>query len=290
MADGALLLTTFIWGFSFVVVKHALREIPVFYFNALRFSAAILVFLPFMFRQWKNSKPSLVPGLILAFFLYLGFAFQAAGLQYTTPSKSAFITASSVIGVPIFMFIFFRKKSDIFALVGVVIASAGLYFLGVPPNSLGLNHGDSLTAVCAVAWAFHIIFTGRFSRQHPLAALAAVQILFTGLGFWLTTLLLGQAGPVGQNIIPAILYSGILATSVCFALQLWAQRHTSATRAGLLLTTEPLFAAATSYFWTGERLTGREMSGGILIIAGVVMAEAGYHWKNLRARTGSRSE
>ncbi len=289
LADGCLLLITFIWGFSFVVVKNALRDVPVFYFNALRFTVATVTLLPFTLRQWRNWKPSLFPGLILAIFLYVGFAFQATGLQYTTPSKSAFLTSSAVIGVPIFLFLFFKKKSDISALLGVVVAFAGLYFLSVPSNNFNLNHGDTLTAMCAVGWAFHIIFTGRFSPLYPVAALATLQIVFAGIGFWLAALGSGQIGLVRQNAIPAIVYGGVLATSLCFGLQLWAQRHISPTRAGLLLTTEPLFATATSYVWTGERLTGREAIGGILIITGVILAEAGYQWRFLRGRRAAHA-
>jgi drug/metabolite transporter (DMT)-like permease len=279
LADGCFLLITFIWGFSFVVVKNALREVPMFYFNALRFGVATVILIPFTFRQWRAWKPSILPGSILAMFLYVGFAFQTAGLKYTTPSKSAFITSSAAIAVPIFLFLFFRKKSDLSALLGVLVAFAGLYLLSVPSNNFNLNHGDTLTAICAAAWSFHIIFTGRFSPFYPLAALATFQIVLAGIGFWLTALGSSQIGPVPRTAVPAILYGGILATALCFGLQLWAQRHTSPTRAGLLLTTEPLFASATSYFWTGERLTGREAIGGALILVAVILAEVGYQWR-----------
>ena len=93
-AMAALLLCTFIWGFSFVIVKKVLEVIPVFYFNALRFTVAAVSLGPLALRERRRWKAALIPGLVMSLFLYAGFALQATGLQYTTPSKSAFIAAS----------------------------------------------------------------------------------------------------------------------------------------------------------------------------------------------------
>ncbi|MBI4456350.1 MAG: DMT family transporter [Acidobacteria bacterium] len=286
LADGSLLLITFIWGFSFVIVKQVLQQLPASYFNALRFTAASATFVPFTARQWRNWRPVVAPGLLMSLFLYAGFLFQATGLRHTTPSKSAFITSSSVIGVPIILRIFYKRKSDRSALAGVVLGFAGLYFLTLPANYPHFDIGDGLTGLCAIAWAFHIVLAGQFSRRYPTLALASIQIGTTCLGFWITAWLLGEIAPVPITVVPAVLYGGMLATSLCFALQLWAQRHISSTRAGLWLTTEPLFAAATSYLWIGERLTGPQILGALLIVAGVVLAEAGYQWDVLN-RWGS---
>ncbi|HEY2931761.1 MAG TPA: DMT family transporter [Acidobacteriota bacterium] len=279
LADGALVVVTLIWGFSFVIVKQSLQDVPAFYFNALRFTVATATFLPFTVGRLKMLGPMCRPSLALAAFLFAGFAFQTSGLQFTTPSKSALITASSVILVPVFLWLVFRKRSDRSAVAGVIVAFGGLYLLSFPRSGLQVSPGDVLTAFGAIAWAFHIILIGRYSPHYPVLTLTTLQIFFAGAAFWITALALHQVRPVSLPVVPAVLYTGVLATGLSFVLQTWAQRHTSPTRAGLLFTTEPLFAVITAYFWIGERLTLRESLGGALIVAGVLVAEAGYHWR-----------
>jgi drug/metabolite transporter (DMT)-like permease len=286
LADACLLLLAFIWGFSFVIVKQALLQVPVFYFNALRFTVATVALIPLAWKTRDGWPAALPSGLILSLLLYAGFALQASGLLFTTPSKSAFVTASSVLWVPIFLLLFWGKKTEPPALAGIAIGLAGLYILSAPDAGAPYNQGDLLTAGCAFVWAFHVILAGRYSPLYPTMILATLQISLAALLFWITAAATGQIGRVGSGSLPAILYTGVLCTSICLALQLWAQRHVSPARAGLLLATEPLFAAVTSYFWIGERLTARQAGGALLILAGVVCAEAG-HWWNSRRQTES---
>ena len=285
LADACLLLLAFIWGFSFVIVKQTLAYTPVFSFNALRFSVASLSLLPFSWKGRDEWKGAFGRGLLLAVLLYAGFAFQTSGLRFTSPSKSAFITASSVLWVPLFLLLFWKKRSSTSSLIGVALGVVGLYVLSAPGDGGPFNAGDGLTGLCAVAWAFHIIYAGRFSPLHSTRVLAWLQISLAAVLFWITSLAVGGPGPIPVAAVGPLLYTGVLCTSVCLALQLWAQRHTSPTRAGLLLATEPLFASVTSYLWIGERLTGKQIAGALLILGGVVWAEAG-HWREARRKHG----
>ena len=63
------------------------------------------------------------------------------------------------------------------------------------------------------------------------------------------------------------------ATVAAFLLQSWGQRHTTATRAAVIFAMEPVFAGLASYFWLGERLTGRGWTGAALVLVGVLLAE-----------------
>ncbi|MGC1907490.1 MAG: DMT family transporter [Candidatus Acidiferrum sp.] len=109
-ADLALVLCTLLWGATFVVVKNALAHASVFIFFALRFTfaaALMTVFRPHVLRNLK--KEELLAGAALGFFMFGGYAFQTAGLLYTTPAKSGFVTGSSVVLVPLLLAIFWRK-------------------------------------------------------------------------------------------------------------------------------------------------------------------------------------
>src|SRR5579859_6869261 len=101
-AEVLLVIVTFIWGSTFVIVKGALNDASPIPFLALRFTiAGVLLFI--VLKRGPMDHRAIVPGLILGVFLFGGYIFQTSGLNYTTPSKAAFITEFSVILVPLIM-------------------------------------------------------------------------------------------------------------------------------------------------------------------------------------------
>ena len=92
----ALLLTTFIWGATFPATKAVLEQTPPFAFLFLRFLlGALLVgggYLLWRFRL-RREPAVLRASAIATCWLFLGYVLQTVGLQYTSASNSAFITA-----------------------------------------------------------------------------------------------------------------------------------------------------------------------------------------------------
>src|ERR1700676_1294969 len=146
-ADVALAFCSLLWGATFVVVRNALEHVSVFLFLAVRFSAAALLLAIFQPGGLRNlKKDELFAGAALGLFMFGGYAFQTAGLQYTTPAKSGFVTGSSVVLVPLLLGILWKRRVTGWIFGGMLAAVAGLYLLTVPGAGLsGLNHGDLLT-------------------------------------------------------------------------------------------------------------------------------------------------
>ena len=285
LADGVLVVVTAIWGASFVVVQDALRLADPFTFLVLRFTlaAGLLTVL-----DWRGlfDRQILVVGAALGALLFVGFITQTAGLQFTTPSRSGFLTGLSVLLVPFVGLLLFRKWPSPPVLLGVALAVAGLWLLtGGMSGSAGTTaKGDLLTIGCAVAFAFYIVLLEPAARVHPSTPLVAAQL-------WMVALLALAALPfVPRYLNPtpafwwAVLYTGVLSTAVCMLGQTWAQARTSAVRAALIFALEPVFAAVFSVAVGRERLGIRELTGGTLIVLGIVAAElGGALWARRRA-------
>src|SRR5208282_3987459 len=177
-ADLSLAFCSLLWGATFVVVKNSLDYSSVFVFLAARFTLAALLmaaFRPRIFRALKREE--LLAGAALGLFMFAGYAFQTAGLQYTTPAKSGFVTGSSVVLVPLLLAIFWRKRLARWAYAGAFCALVGLYFLTVPAEGIShLNHGDVLTFAAATLYAVHIILVGDYTQQHSHGALSVLQV------------------------------------------------------------------------------------------------------------------
>ena len=282
-ADLALVLVTFIWGATFVLVKSALQDASTLLFLTLRFSVAGVALLllraghstlcPYPLAG-RPSRRSLPASLLVGTFLFLGYFLQTQGLRWTTASKSAFITGFAVVLVPLITGLASRRFAGWAAMTGVALAVAGLALLTNPGVGTSINRGDLWTLACALAFAIHIVLLGHYSRLVPARALATGQVLtaalLAGVSFpWAETAFLR----LSPRLWLAVLVTGLLATAFAFSTQTWAQQFTSPTHTALIFSLEPVFAWLTSTVWLGERLQGRAALGALLILAGIVVVE-----------------
>lgn len=183
-ADLSLALCSLLWGATFVVVKNSLGYSSVFVFLAVRFTLAAFLmaaFRPHVFRTLKKGE--LLAGAALGFFMFGGYAFQTAGLQYTSPAKSGFVTGSSVVLVPLLLGLFWGRRLTLWVYAGVLAAVFGLYFLTVPAEGVShLNRGDLLTFVAAGLYAMHIILVGLHSAALGCGSQCAPGCRLRGFG------------------------------------------------------------------------------------------------------------
>jgi drug/metabolite transporter (DMT)-like permease len=277
-ADLVLVGITGVWGVTFVVVKDALSRADPFTFLALRFAIGALIATALAGGQFWDAGV-IRRGLVLGLFLFAGFALQTMGLVYTSEARSAFITGLAVVLVPLASFALFRRLPHLPSLVGVVLAFLGLHLLtsGVSDSEsdAATSLGDLLTLGCAVSFAVHITLTEKFSRGVPALALVSVQL-------WLVALLGAVCVPLVDarvewkpDFVAAVLFSGVVASAGCIALQTWAQARTTAVRAAVVFSLEPVFAALVSVGLGRERLDWEEVVGGSLTVLAVVVSELG---------------
>lgn len=284
LSDVTLLFVVFIWGATFVMVQNAISFLEPFSFNAVRFFAAFLLLLIWYLIFSSNKRTVwdiglLLSGIKLGIWLFLGYAFQTFGLLSTTPSKAGFITGLSVVLVPLFSMMLLKKKPSRNALFGVTAATIGLYLMTVVESS-ALSFGDFLVFLCAISFAMQIIMTARFAGNYPALPLTIVQIVTVALLslsfavlFEDISVVLDPEVMLRSDVWTALLVTSTLATAFAFLAQTYFQAYTSPTRVAVIFAMEPVFAALTSYFWSGERLTFVSIVGCLFILMGMILAE-----------------
>ena len=277
----SLVAMSLVWGATFVVIKNALYDISPLLFNAIRMSCAALILALAFLRQLHCMKlGAMRSGALAGFFLYLGNELQTTGLKYTTASKSAFLTGVSVVLVPVFLALFWKRGLNRWSVAGVVLAFAGLYLLTVPAalgaglNLSSLNRGDLYTLGAAVSFAFHIIVIGHITREHRWQQITVVQVVVTSLLMIVTAGVFErpQVAWTGR-VYAGIAITACLSLALAFAVQAWAQQYTPPTHAALIFSLEPVFAWITSFLFLGERLGARAAVGAVCILAGVLISE-----------------
>jgi drug/metabolite transporter (DMT)-like permease len=272
----ALVGITLILGATFVLVKNALADVSTLLFLALRFSVAAAA-LGLLFRgAWRRaaSKAAIAGGALTGAFLFSGFLLQTAGLRYTTPAKSAFITGLAIPLVPIFGAIFERKAPRLIELLGVAIATAGLALMTLRAVPFAIGRGDLLTLGCAAAFALHILSMGHYASKLGFQALALIQIA-TAAAIALATFWWAERPALALSfpVLAAVAVTGLLATALAFSVQAWAQQFMASTRTALVFAAEPVFAWLTSFALAGELLSLRAALGAALILTGILIVE-----------------
>ncbi|MBM4169501.1 MAG: DMT family transporter [Ignavibacteria bacterium] len=274
VAEFYLFVCTFIWGGTFVIVKQGLDDASPLMFIAVRFGIASVLFLLFAFRHLKKiTSKAILHGSILGFLLWVGFATQTIGLQYTTASKSGFITGLLVIFTPLFQILIERRPPKTGNILGIILVVVGLYLLTSPGGS-SFNIGDGLTLICAAVFGLYIVYLDLFSKESSFWQLAFMQ-------FVLTALLSTIASPFFEvptfvltgDLLIGLAYLAILATILTLTLQTRYQKDTTPTRAAVIFSLEPVVAAAVAYFALGETIGNLGIIGGFLIVSGLLISE-----------------
>lgn len=269
-----LIITAIIWGSGFVASAVSLEYYTPYQILAGRFLVGVIILCVLFYKRLKNIKKStLIKGTILGLFLYIAFVLQTVGLQYTTPSKNAFLTAVNVVIVPFIGFLLYKRKIDMFELVGAVTALVGVAVLSLKISS-EINVGDLLTLCCAVGFAFHIFYTAKFVKEEDAVLLTIVQMVIAAVISWMVVIFKGETSfsVESEGLLP-LLYLGIFSTTIAYLLQTVAQKYITDTKAAIILSTEAFWGMAFSVAILSEVMTTKMIIGAVLILGAIIISE-----------------
>jgi drug/metabolite transporter (DMT)-like permease len=270
-----LLLGPLIWGAGFVATKVTLGGSGPLWANCVRFLLAIVVLLPMASSRLRRlGRREAIAGILLGVFLFLAFTFQTSGMVTTDISHSSFITGLYAVFVPLFG-PFFGRHPKLPLLGAVALALAGLAMLtGFASAQAHATVGDALILGCAIVSAIHILIADRVAKAADSIALNWVQ-LATVTAISLITALALEGQPHihwSRPIVAGQLYLAVFSSGVAFTLQFWAQRRISPTVAAMIFLLEAPFGALAGALIYGERLSGVQMLGGVMMLCASYLA------------------
>lgn len=269
-----LFTTAIIWGSGFVFSAISLDYLTPYQILAVRFSIGLIILSLIFYKRLKFIKKStLKKGFVLGLLLYLAFLLQTVGLQYTTPSKNAFITAINVVIVPFIAFFMDKRKVDKYEFIGAFLAIIGIAFLSLQFTA-EVNIGDLLTLACAFGFAYQIYYTSKYVKDEDPILLTVVQMGTAAVLGWI--LVFGK-GELNFSLEPegilSVVYLGVFSTTLAYCFQTIAQKFTSETKTAIILSTEAFWGMVFSVILLSEVLTGRMIVGAIFILTAILLSE-----------------
>ena len=289
-AEGALLIVTIFWGGTFAIIKGSLTDISSMLFIAFRFSIAVVILFPFALSRLKKSNfQSIKSGAVLGTIMFLGFATQTIGLKYTAATKSGFLTGTAVVMIPFLQLLIEKKWPGKGTWAGTFLVMTGILFLASGGNSIfsfiedlggNFNIGDFFTLLCAVSFAFYVIYLDIYSKKINFMILLFMQILMCALWGYVTSFLFAGLSfetvrvEFTPNLMAGLAYTSIIATLITTALQTKYQKGVTPAQAGIIYSFEPIFAAIAAFFLLNEKLTNFGVIGCLMIFLGLVISES----------------
>ena len=278
LAIGGLILVTVIWGGGFVASDIALESMKPFQIMMVRFLLASVLMGMISLGQKNREEKSvdrigaIRAGILMGIALFVGFSLQIIGLQYTTPSKNAFLTALNVVIVPFIAFIILKKKIGAKGIIGAILSVVGVALLSLNGN-LTLGLGDALTLICAVGFAFQIFFTSEFVKKYPVSVLNMVQMITAFVLSAVSLVIFGETDfQVTTQGWLSVLYLGVISTTLCYLLQTACQRYVDETKAAIVLSMESVFGTIFSIIILHEVITLRMVIGCVIILTAVIIS------------------
>jgi drug/metabolite transporter (DMT)-like permease len=264
----AMAAMVLIWGYSWVVMKIALRHAHPFDFAALRVAiGCVLLFALVKFRGRSLRLPrygmAILLGLLqVALFVALShFALLSAG-----PGKTSVLVFTMPFWMIVFAHFIINERMRGAQWLAVALAFAGLVLIVAPWQLTNLT-GSLLAVAAGAVWAI----TAVLSKKWPTAAddpllFTAWQLFFGGVALsLLATTISHQPIQWTAEFWWALGFSAILATAIGWWLWTYVLAHSPAGITGLNSLGIPVIAVIGSAIQLGERPPPMELAGMLMI-------------------------
>jgi drug/metabolite transporter (DMT)-like permease len=272
LATATLLAVTACWGSTFFLIHDLLERVPTLDFLAVRFTiASITLVLLAPKALGRLSRETRRQAVVLGCLYGVAQILQTAGLAKTPASVSGFITGMYVVATPVFAALILRTRIGRMTWLAVVVAMVGLGVLTLGGISVG--YGEALIFVAAMIYALHIVGLGAWSDPQQAIGMAIVQLIVIAVICLVCTAPGGMVLPDRVSDWLSVLYMAVFAGAGAMIGQTWAQAHLPPTRAAIIMSMEPVFAALFAVLLGGEQTTVRMVVGGMLVLSAMLLAE-----------------
>jgi drug/metabolite transporter (DMT)-like permease len=278
------------WGLTFAVTKGSIDHVSPLLFVSLRFLIAAVALLPVLL--WNRIRlgaasravltlKSILSGVFVGAFLFIGYWLQSLGLQSTSASQAGFIMGLAPVMVPFLAIVFLKISVPARAWLGVLLVVAGLPLLSLD-SALEMTPGTFYCIGSAICFSFHVVLIQYFLKTIPAVILTFIQITATGL---LSLAAVAYFEPVSlgaikgslldTSLLYSLLFCGVGATAIATLVQCHLQQNLNIVKCALIFSTEPVFAAIFGYLLLDERMSTLQAIGAVLVFFGVLEGELG---------------
>lgn len=278
--DVVLLLVAIVWGSSYLSAKTATSATPVLVVLFARYvisALACAALLASRREAGRWTRDEIRAGTVLGVTQAAVLVVETYGVTHTSAANAGLIISLTIVLTPLLDRAGGRGRLPpaFFAAAGVCVLAVGLL-----TSSTGLHAprlGDLLMLAAAAVRAGHVALVGRLTAGravHPLRLTAVQTVVGSALLLTPASADLHVLAHSDPTTWAQLMYLALFCSVFAFLAQTWAVQRTSASRASLLLGTEPIWAVVVGISFGGEQLTILAALGAALMIAGTYWGQA----------------
>ena len=277
--DFMLLVVAAFWGATYLVVKDLGNAGSIGGLMAIRFVvAAVGLWVYWLFKRDKFQKQEWIMGVAFGLSQTVVLNLEAWSVHFTSATNGGLIIALAIITVPILESAWRKNWLPFNFFIATSVALLGLVLLIMGNNFVQPNIGDLFMFIAMVLRTFHFVILGRLTQGKSFSPVNLTTIMVSTSGLIMLTLNPGEAIHTAENYNlgnwGSMLFLSLLCTSFAFIGMNWAVKHTSASRASLLLGTEPVWATIIAVIIGGELIGVIGVIGAALVIGATYWGQA----------------
>jgi drug/metabolite transporter (DMT)-like permease len=278
----ALFLTMCIWGFGAVATRFLVKDLDPADVLIIRYAISCACFAAAigMLRGPRVTGPDWLRFGLCGLLGVTGYNIAASyGMQTTPASLAGLILGAEPVMIAVFAALLLGERIRPFAAAGLAVASIGTVILVAGDHGLGeaagTGTGPWLILIGAAAWSLFAVLIRPLIRTYgPIRATALASLAGSApLLLLARPSLLATAGAMTGLQWAVTLYLAIPAT--VFSLVLWnyGNRTVSPAAAAAFIYAVPVVSVIAGIVVLGEQLTSSTIAGGLLVMAGVALAQ-----------------
>lgn len=274
------LLTTLIWGSSFVVAKFGLRTIGPLTLAGLRYFLAFVLLLPFLlvrlrrsgWPNWEILRQLALLG-IAAYLIGNGALFIA--LQTVPATLVSFMLSLGPIFILIGSLIWLKEVPTRLQVIGLLVSLGGMALFFLPGLQAGTGRGLAILAAGTLAFAVFGLMGRARARDRRVDSLTLTAIpLAVGGGALLAAGLILEGGPqVTPEGAGIVAWLALVNTAVAYLLYNHALQRLTALQMNMILNLSPFVTAGLALWLLNEQLTAVQLIGMVVATVGVAQAQ-----------------
>ena len=289
LAYAGLVLTVFFWSVNTVLARGMVFTIKPMALSFFRWMTALVCILPFsaaaVKRDWPEIRKHTGYLFVLSIFsvaLYNSVLYL--GAQFTTAINISLVIAAMPGITLLFVWMIIRERPQLLQTIGIGVSLAGVLIIvckGSLSVLLGLtfNPGDILIILSISSWALYsVLLKKRDIRISPIALLTVLIVmgLVCIFPFYLLEYKVYQGFELNKNTVLLFAFLGIFPSIVSYICWNYGVKITGSSTAAIFMYLIPVFTSLLAWLFLDEQLFSYHFTGGILILAGLLMSSKGH--------------
>jgi drug/metabolite transporter (DMT)-like permease len=277
--DFMLLVVAGFWGATYLVVKDLGNVGSIGGMMAIRFViAAAALWLYWLYKRDRFQKQEWVMGIAFGISQTVVLNLEAYSVHFTSATNGGLIIALAIITVPILESAWRKNWLPYKFFIATSVAIIGLALLVMGNGFVEPNIGDLLMFIAMILRTFHFVILGRLTQGKSFSPVNLTTVMVSTSGIIMLLVnpaeAFNTAASYDAGNWTSMLFLALLCTSFAFIGMNWAVKHTSASRASLLLGTEPVWATIIAITIGGELIGFIGAIGAILVIGSTYWGQA----------------